>query len=401
MTSVSAQARYCVLDDEISFLELARRNLTKLLPEVNGIFFSDPDDVIRIAPQNQRLLYIFDIRLGNRNGIDLYRDITRIAPHSRVIFVTGDVTYLDDDKLRERALSHGGIDFIEKPVKWHELALKIQNHLKLIEYQFDLEEKVQERTRMLIHADRLATVGTMVSSIVHEVNSPLTFIKVNVETIGHAVNQLREKTSNEEQKLLVDTLEPIIRDSLQGIRQIEELLKSFRRFYKQEKNLSAVEITSVIEDVRLLASYNLRRHTISFVVDNRSSEPLTVWGNRQELIQAVTNLVSNAVDAFEGSAIKERKIVIKIEQDAERITLTVANNGPKIPPDIASMIFEPFFTTKSGERGTGLGLSIVRQIMRGMGGDIVLRNREQGSDFVEFVCTMPIYRERRRTVMPL
>jgi len=192
----------------------------------------------------------------------------------------------------------------------------------------------------------------------------------------------------------------LISDSLQGIRQIEELLKSFRRFYKHEKSLTAVDLIPVIEDVRTLVIYNLRRHRIQFLIENRLPEPLAVWGNRQELIQAVTNIVNNAADAFEGTAIQQRTIVVRLEYANEMIVLTVANNGPKIFEEIADKVFEPFFTTKSGERGTGLGLSIVRQIMRGMGGDVVLRNKENGSDFVEFVCTMPVYRERRKTRIP-
>ncbi len=387
------EVRYCVLDDETAFLDLAQQYLKKYLPRVKGLFLSDPQKALDLAKGNPRVLYIVDIRLGDRNGIDLYHDINRIAPHSRVIFITGDSAYLTDTELRERALLRGGIDFVEKPVKWTELALKMQNHLKLIEYQFELEEKVEERTNQLVHADRLATVGTMVSSIVHEVNTPLTSSKMNIELAQRLLAEKDPSSGADPQSLL--------EDALRGIRQVEDLLKSFRRFYKQEKTLLALELPSIIEDIRTLVVYNLRRQGIQFSVENRLSSPLTVWGNRQELIQAFANIINNAIDSFEGSSLKDCIIKVTIAlQDPKTISVSIANNGPKIPEEVLPKVFEPFFTTKSGDRGTGLGLFIVKQIMRGMGGDVVVHNREGGNNFVEFVCTMPVYHEQRKTRVP-
>jgi len=399
MSKSEEKGRYCVLDDETAFLEIARARLSKFLPDIPGLFTADPADALQFAHANPRLLYVIDIRLGAQNGIDIYNDINRISPRSRVIFITGDTAFIDDEKLRQRALSRGGIDFIEKPVKWHELAIKIQNHLKLIEYQFDLEEKVQERTLMLIHADRLATVGTMVSSIVHEVNSPLTFIKANQETSLLAVQRIRDECSNKDIRRLIDeTILPGLNDSIQGVRQIEDLLRSFRRFFKQEKTLTVIDIMSIIDDVRTLTVHNVRKQGITLTVTNTSNDPIEVWGNKQELIQAVTNIVNNAIDAFEDTGIKPRRIEILLERVKSDLRMTISNNGPKIPQQIADNIFEPFFTTKSEEKGTGLGLAIVKQIMKGMGGDIVMHNKSGESQPVSFVCTIPLYRENRKGV---
>ncbi len=392
------KGRYCVLDDDTAFLEVARGQLSEALPGVAGLFTADPEVALTYARNDPRLLYVIDIRLGDKNGIDIYHDITRISPRARVIFITGDTGGIEYGRMREKALSRGGIDFIEKPIKWHELAIKMQNHLKLIEYQFDLEDRVEERTRMLIHADRLATVGTMVSSIVHEVNSPLTFIKANQETSLLAVQRIRTECGDPETRRLIDeTILPGLTDSIQGVRQIEELLRSFRRFYKQEKTLTAIDLLSIIDDVKTLTIYNIRKQAITLNIVNRSREPLEVWGNKQELIQAVTNIVNNAIDAFEGTGVKPRRIEITLDRSDDNLVMTIANNGPKITQEIADNIFQPFLTTKSEEKGTGLGLAIVRQIMKGMGGDIVMRNKQDDRQLVEFVCTIPLYRDRKRS----
>lgn len=391
------KGRYCVLDDDTAFLEAARGQLSQALPGVAGLFTADPEVALTYARNDPRLLYVIDIRLGDKNGIDIYHDITRTSPRARVIFITGDTGGIEYGRIREKALSRGGIDFIEKPIKWHELAIKMQNHLKLIEYQFDLEDRVEERTRMLIHADRLATVGTMVSSIVHEVNSPLTFIKANQETSLLAVRRIRTECGDPETRRLIDeTILPGLTDSIQGVRQIEDLLRSFRRFYKQEKTLTAIDIMSIIEDVKTLTIYNIRKQAITLNILNTSREPLEVWGNKQELIQAVTNIANNAIDAFEGTTIKQRRIDLTLGRSDDNLIMSIANNGPKIPHEIADNIFQPFLTTKSEEKGTGLGLAIVKQIMKGMGGDIVMRNKQDDRQLVEFVCTIPLYRDRKR-----
>ncbi|HQJ61552.1 MAG TPA: response regulator, partial [bacterium] len=189
MTSnFKTSSRFCVLDDEKNFLSVAKGQLSKYLPEIEGFYSTDPEEVYKLAAQDRLTLYIIDMNLGESNGMEIYRKIASISYRARVIFITGDIHFLEDEDIRRQTLSEGGMDFIEKPIKWHEMAIKMKNHLNLLEYQFQLEEKVEERTQMLIHADRLATVGTMVSSIVHEISSPLTFIKANQETFLFAYN---------------------------------------------------------------------------------------------------------------------------------------------------------------------------------------------------------------------
>lgn len=256
-----------------------------------------------------------------------------------------------------------------------------------------IDAKFEERARALVHADRLATVGTMVSSIVHEVNSPLTFIKANQETAIVAMRRILERCDDPEtHRILEELVMPSLTDSIAGVRQIEQLLNSFRRFYKQEKTVMAIDLRAIIEDVRILTAYHLRKEKVALTVDMPPAESLLVWGNKQELMQVLANIVNNALDAFENCSVAQRRIALTIEREADTLIMTVANNGPAIPEGLSESIFESFFTTKNEERGTGLGLAIVRQIMRGMGGDIVLKDRGGKEGMVTFVCTMPAYR---------
>ncbi len=392
----TAWGQYCVLDDETDFLEIAKVKISKYLPEIKGIFTSSVEEVLEIAKSSGKTLFVIDINLGNTNGIDIYKKISAMSAQNRVIFITGDSNIVDDPEIREKALSQeGGIDFIEKPVKWHELAIKIRNHLKLMEYQSDLEAKVQERTAMLIHADRLTTIGTMVSSIVHEVSSPLTFIKANQENTLLAWEKAKPMIESKE---AIDFIEYIIiggvKDSLMGVRQIEDLLKSFRKFYKQEKTISVTDIKSILDEVKTLTVFNLKKQSIRFEVEDLSEENPSIKVNKQEIVQVLTNIINNAIDAMEGMTRTDKFIKTTIEKTGKIVKITVSNNGPKIPENIINNIFEPFFTTKPEEKGTGLGLAIVKQILKNISGDITIKNKKDDKSTLDFIITIPLHQSK-------
>jgi two-component system NtrC family sensor kinase len=107
--------------------------------------------------------------------------------------------------------------------------------------------------------------------------------------------------------------------------------------------------------------------------------PATALGNANQIQQVVVNLVVNAMQAVSGEA----RIAVATGPGAPgRVVVTVTDNGPGIPPDVAERIFEPFFTTKPEGQGTGLGLSICYRIAEEHGGTIRFENlREGGARF--------------------
>jgi len=383
--------RICVLDDEKSFLTVAKNQLSKYLPEIQSFFINDPEVAFEIASEDVQTIFVIDMNLGDSNGMDIYRKISHITKKSRVIFITGDAYFLEDEDIRRQTLSEGGIDFVEKPIRWHEMAIKIRNHLNILDYQFELEGKVEERTQQLIHADRLATVGTMVSSIVHEISSPLTFIKANQETFLYAYNKIKDDlTDPEAKKVFENYIIPGVADSLSGIARIEELLKSFRRFYKREHRISENDILSIINEVKNLTYYSIKKNSVAFSVTSKNNGTYSIKCNRQELVQVITNIVNNAIDALEDNNPGDREIKIAIDRIDTKILIIVSNNGPAIPERDVENIFNPFFTTKGEANGTGLGLAIVRQIIKGMGGDVELSNRTEKKKSVDFIINLPV-----------
>ncbi|MBO7126977.1 response regulator [bacterium] len=387
---------YCVLDDEQDFLTVASGALKKFLPDMKGVFTTDPEEAVNLAIKDEPIIFIIDIVLGGKTGMEIYQRISAVSKKVRVIFITGDENFINDDNLRSQILLEGSIDLMEKPVKWHELAIKVKNNMQLLLYQCNLEDIIAERTQQLIHADRLATVGTMVSSIIHEISSPLTFIKANQEMCRYAFDRIKEVTEDKEVLSIFDRLiNPSVDESLKGIVRIEELLRSFRRFYKRDDVASEVDFSELLDEIKNLTYYNIKKNNIDFTFEIAKSVPKKIICKKQELIQVITNIVNNAVDAFEDAEEKlgikkQKELKIVVSGDNFMTNIVVSNNGPAIPKDVFERMFEPFFTTKTAEKGTGLGLAISKQILKFMGGTIYVENKSEKHPTVDFIITIPM-----------
>ena len=383
---------YCVLDDEQDFLAVASGALKKFLPDMKGVFTTDPEEAVSLAKKDDPIIFIIDIVLGGKTGMEIYQKISAVSKKVRVIFITGDENFVNDENIRNQILLEGPIDLMKKPVKWHELAIKVKNNMQLLLYQCGLEDIVIERTQQLIHADRLATVGTMVSAIIHEISSPLTFIKANQEMCRYAFDRIKNVTEDKEVLSIFERLiNPSVDESLKGINRIEELLRSFRRFYKRDDVASEVDFSELLDEIKNLTYYNIKKNNINFTVEIAKNMPKKIICKKQELIQVITNIVNNAVDAFEENDKKDGKeLKIVVSGDSFMANIVVSNNGPEIPKHVIDRIFEPFFTTKNADKGTGLGLAISRQIIRFMGGTIYVENKSKKHPTVDFIITIPM-----------
>jgi len=150
-------------------------------------------------------LILMDVMMPGMDGVEACRKLkqdeaTKDIP---VIFLSA----VDDIKTKIKGLEAGGVDYVNKPVEPQELLARVKTHLTLREqqvritnYSKKLEQMVEERTCQLIHADRLATLGTFSAAVAHEINNPITYIMGNVELINLSWKQVRsilEKQTDE------------------------------------------------------------------------------------------------------------------------------------------------------------------------------------------------------------
>ncbi len=224
---------------------------------------------------------------------------------------------------------------------------------------------ISERRRT--HSEKLATIGQLAASVVHEINNPVAFIGANLDYLEQEV--LSEKPPTREQ--LVEVLRET-RSGVERVRQIVADLRGFSRMDEEEPTECA--LADVVSDAARIARLRLQ-HVARLEVDIPAGLP-PVLAIRRRLAQVLLNLLVNAGDALEGRRGAEVRITGR--REGARVVLRVEDNGPGFPPQVLPRLFETFFTTKGPEKGTGLGLALSRELVEQFGGTLVAENRAEG-----------------------
>ena len=218
------------------------------------------------------------------------------------------------------------------------------------------EERV--RDEQLRRAERLASLGTLIGGVAHELNNPLTSIRGLVQLL------LDEERPSEE----VELLSTVVREAERSARVVDNLRRLTRRSHEPSKSVGPVDLNDVVHHVLRVRRGPLQTQDIHLSLD--LGDPLPpVAATSEKLEQVFLNLITNAEQAL-GSVDRERQIVVRTKASRRGVTLSVYDNGPGIPPEHLNRIFDPFFTTKDPAVGTGLGLSLVHTMVTEIGGRI-------------------------------
>ncbi|MBX3246945.1 MAG: PAS domain-containing protein [Myxococcales bacterium] len=224
----------------------------------------------------------------------------------------------------------------------------------------DLTE-LRELEGQVQHAEKLATLGQLAASVVHELNNPLTSISVYSDYL------LRKSETDEALAKDREKLERIVQASERVLRFTRDLV-AYARPSTEEP--SALHLGEVVEQ-----SLGFCEHVIAQAgakVQTLVEPDLpTVAGVRAQLHQVFVNLVTNACHAMPTGA---GRLQVEVRRSGDGVVVRVADNGSGIPSERLERIFEPFYTSKGEGRGTGLGLSIVRKIVQQHGGRIHVKS---------------------------
>jgi C4-dicarboxylate-specific signal transduction histidine kinase len=213
--------------------------------------------------------------------------------------------------------------------------------------------------KALVRTEKLAAVGQLAASIAHEMNNPLSSVTNLLYLVAC------DETLNESTRAFVD------RAALE-LDRVSKIATQTLRFARRTVAPAQVNIEEIVNGLMLLFGGRLTQSHVSASVRKRKVS--NFYGYSSELMQLLTNLLSNAIDAIGESG----KITIAIQDSRDWrtslpcVAVTVADSGPGIAPQYREKIWEPFFTTKS-ETGTGLGLWLVEETVRKNGGSIRMR----------------------------
>ena len=219
-------------------------------------------------------------------------------------------------------------------------------------------ENLRRTQEQLLHSERLAAVGQLISGVAHELNNPLTAI-LGYSQLLTSSGQLGPQGIEYSEKLYKQA---------QRTHRIVQNLLSFSRQHKPER--APVKMNQAIEETLALRDYDLRMNKIRVHLDLARDLPVTA-ADPHQLQQVFLNMVNNAVDAIlERST--EGDIWVRTAAEDERLIIEFTDSGPGVRE--ASRVFDPFYTTKPVGKGTGLGLSICYGIITEHGGKIRVRN---------------------------
>jgi PAS domain S-box-containing protein len=256
----------------------------------------------------------------------------------------------------------------------------------------------------LLQADKMASLGVLVSGVAHEINNPNSFISMNapvLKRVWKALLPVLETHYQREGKLDIGgmsfpELRRIIPDILtgmvEGARRIDKIVTSLKDFARKEPvgQEDDVDISRVVASSLTLLNNLVRKATDKFSVTYGPDIP-TFRGNSQQIEQVVVNLLINACQSLPDTG-KGVSISTAYETDSKNVVLIVRDEGSGIPEDIKPHIFDPFFTTKRDTGGTGLGLPISANIIQAHNGTITVDSTlHEGT---VFKVTLPIVSDR-------
>ena len=220
------------------------------------------------------------------------------------------------------------------------------------------EAQIAKQKEELQQSEKMAALGGLLAGVAHELNNPLSVV------VGQATLLIEGSQDSK----IVTRGEKIFKAADRCARIVKSFLALARRKPPERKHL---DINSIINNSLELLAYQFKNDNIQLELSLAPSLP-EVDGDGDQLTQVFTNLAMNSMQAMQEWTGKRLLSIKTAPSPTGEVTITFADTGPGIPPDIKSRIFEPFFTTKGGKGGTGVGLSLCLNIVETHGGKIRL-----------------------------
>jgi len=246
-------------------------------------------------------------------------------------------------------------------------------------------------------ADRLASLGTLVASVAHEVNNPITYVLGNLGELERLTGAMREAIlshrgdcddplapAQAELKIQeaggLELLDELFADVYEGAIRIRDLVRDLLSLSRPpERVTDSVNVHEILDSTLRLASRQIAQVATLEVAYGATR---LVPGDRARLGGVFLNLIRNAVHACQPPDSEQQRIRVSTRDEGERVVIEVQDTGVGVPPEQRERVFDPFFTTKDAGEGTGLGLFISRRIVEEHGGSLSFRDAaEPGTIF--------------------
>ncbi|MFP4521245.1 MAG: response regulator [Fibrobacterota bacterium] len=371
-------------------------------------FFSDGNDAWEEFRKNGHSMAMLDWMMPGMDGISLIQKMRaqRKGPNLYIIVLT---TKGEQDDI-VKALEAGADEFVTKPFDKTVLRSHIEvgrrilrSEQVIIEKNAELEHKnrhmeqlVAERTKQLLHAEKLSTLGMLSAGVVHEINNPASYISGNAQLLQKYFDILHsplEEYFSEKDKFTEKTLRvyrnmpKAVEGINNGIKKINRIVKGLKYFSKKDTGDKKLHSVGDLINQALEVCHNRLKYHVKIETD--IDPEARVYADAGQIDQVLVNLFINSADATE--TVGNGLLKISAYKSGDYTEITTEDNGGGIPEEMLENIWEPFFTTKAEGKGTGLGLSIIYGIIESHSGKIRVENIENGAKF-----TISLPSEERR-----
>lgn len=320
------------------------------------------------------LIFVTILRIGqdeiSRGIIPAWKsspvDIRDVIFYSIMLFVIMTVSWLSN---RETERSLARAEQSERDLQKERDQLEIT----VAERTEELKQVQAERVSQLYH---FAEFGRISSGLFHDLVNPLLSLSLNMQDVGNSLHAD------------LPGIKANIDRSLAASRKMERFIHAIRGQMRIQDLKEEFALNAVIDDVLLLFNYKALKAGVT--LDFKSNERITLYQNPLEFQQIVSNLVSNAIDSYEGTTLptSERMVTIRMSTEGENVKIEVADKGNGIDARILSHIFDPFFTSKDRTKGMGLGLSTTKRLVeKNFGGSIDFKTHTGKG--TRFIITLP------------
>ncbi len=355
MIATADRRKVLVVDDERG----PRESLRFLLKDEYDVVVADNVDTgLEMLKHDHPDLVIMDIRMPGKTGIQGLREMRAADSLTSVVMLTGFGAL----ETAQEALRLGANDYISKPFEMGEMlnlvsrfTLRSRMERKRVHMLKELQGMNSRLTEDLATKDRLATLGQSSAEFAHDLRNPLMIVMGYINLLDQQLEKAKDMMGSDFDQAsdYLDVIE-------KNLRRCYELAQMWQQSGASDLGqFKPLPVSQLIDDIvmsvePLVSAVDVE---IEYQVDDAG---VVVNGSRTQLVRAIHNIVSNAIDAVQRG---HGNILLACRRKDSFVELRISDNGTGMSAEVLARFFEPYFTTKPKGKGTGLGTVIAKRIV--------------------------------------